>query len=232
MTNDIYLTGDYLKQNPGWHKEHSLWKAKQIIRMMDKNMLSPKSICEVGCGAGEILRQLQLSMPHDCQFYGYEISPQAFQLCETKVNNNINYYLKDILLEKDSFFDVILLIDVIEHIEDYFHFMRSLKPKSTYKILHIPLDLSVQSVLRLSPLIRQRQSAGHIHYFTKDTILMFLKEVGYTIKDYFYTASAIELPGKPIKTILARLPRRFLYCLHKDLSVRLLGGYSLMVLVQ
>ena len=39
-----------------------------------------------------------------------------------------------------------LLMDtVLEHLEDYFGFLRKLKTRATYKVFHIPLDLSVQT---------------------------------------------------------------------------------------
>lgn len=163
---------------------------------------------------------------------GYEISPQAFELCKTRANERLHFKLGDIRQDKDVFFDVILLIDLIEHLEDYFSFLREMKSKSQYKILHIPLDLSAQGVLRGSPLIRSRESVGHIHYFTKDIALQIMKDVEYEVLDYFYTAGSIELPAKSTVSYIARLPRRLLYAIHKDLAVRLLGGYSLMVLAK
>ena len=79
-----------------------------------------------------------------------------------------------------------MAIDVFEHVEDYFGFLRKLREKAEYKIFHIPLDLSVQTVLRSSPIIKGRKSVGHIHYFTKETALETLKDTGYEIIDYFY----------------------------------------------
>lgn len=58
MTTQIYTDGKYLQENPTWHLEDSPWKAEHILRMMQKNQLMPRSICEVGCGAGGILQQL------------------------------------------------------------------------------------------------------------------------------------------------------------------------------
>lgn len=232
MFKEMYTSGDYLKKNPTWHVKDSLWKAKMVLKMITQNDIMPKTVCEVGCGAGEILKQLQLNMPKECNFYGYEISPQAFELCKKRASDKIHFELWDILLEKEVFFDLILLIDLIEHLEDYFNFLRRIKPKSQYKILHIPLDLSVQSVLRCSPILRCWESVGHVHYFTKEIALQILKYVGYEVLDYFYTARAIELPAQSVKSFIARLPRKIFFTIHKDLAVRILGGYSLMVLLK
>ena len=139
---EMYIGGEYFQKNPAWHVEDSLWKTRQILRMMARNGIKPGTVCEVGCGAGEILRQLQLSMDRECAFWGYEISPQAFELSESRANERLHFRLADIRTDKDAFFDLILIIDVIEHLEDYFGFLRDLRPKSKYKILHIPLDIS------------------------------------------------------------------------------------------
>ncbi len=232
MPEQMYTYGDYLGKNPTWHVEDSPWKAKQIIRMMKRNYIVPKTICEVGCGAGEILIQLQYSMDKESMFWGYEISPQAFELCKRRANERLHFKLRDILQEKDAFFDLILLIDLIERLEDYFSFLRDIKPKSHHKILHILLDLSVQTVLHSSPILKGRERVGHIHYFTKEIALRILKDVGYEVLDYFYTAGSIELPAKSIKRYIARLPRKLFFAIHKDLGVRIMGGYSLMVLAK
>ena len=107
-------------------------------------------------------------MSKECVFWGYEISPQAFELSEKRSNRSLHFELRGILQEKDAYFELILLIDLIEHLEDYFNFLREIKPKSLYKIYHIPLDLSVQTALRSGPIIEARVSTGHIHYFTKE----------------------------------------------------------------
>lgn len=179
MFSKMYTSGDYLNKNPSWHVEDSPRKARHIIRIMRRNSIVPKTICEVGCGAGEILRQLQNNMDKGCVFWGYEISPHAFEFCKKRANEKLHFEQEDILQVKDVFFDVILLIDLIEHLEDYFSFLSEIKPKSKYKVLKIPLDLSVQTVLRSSPIMEVRYSVGHIHYFTKEIAPQILRDTGY-----------------------------------------------------
>ncbi len=57
-----------------------------------------------------------------------------------------------------------------------------------------------------------------------------LKDLGYEVLDYFYTAGSIELRAKSRKNYVARLPRRLFFAIHPDLAVRIMGGHSLMVL--
>jgi 2-polyprenyl-3-methyl-5-hydroxy-6-metoxy-1,4-benzoquinol methylase len=231
-TEELYKDGTYLELNPTWHVEDSPWKAKQIRKIIERNRLQPKSICEIGCGAGEVTHQLQLLLRGNCSFVGYEISPQAFGLCKKRENPGLQFHLGDLLQEQEAYFDLVLAIDVFEHVEEYFGFLRQLRKKGKYKVFHIPLDLSVQSVLRASPILRFRRTLGHIHYFTKETALAALADTGYEVQDYFYTSHSIDMPARSFKAGLARVPRKILYKVNSGLTVRLFGGFSLMVLAQ
>lgn len=231
MSENIYKNSEYLSNNPDWHAEDSVWKAQHILNIIKRNNIRPLSVAEVGCGAGEILIQLSLQMPAEASFTGYEISPQALSICSAKENERVKFLSRDIVAENKKY-DLLMAIDVLEHVEDCYGFLRGLRKKGEYKIFHIPLDLSVQSVLRMKPIMNNRKQVGHIHYFTKDTALAFLEDTGYKVIDYFYTASSLELGSKSLKNRLASWPRKILFKLNKDFAVRLLGGYSLMVLTK
>ena len=231
FVKEIYGNGVYQKNNPTWHEEDAPWKARQICAILRDNGIAFRSVCEVGCGTGEILHSLEKSYP-DAEFTGYEISPQAFQAAINKQFPKIKFYLKDLLSEDNIHFDVVLAIDVIEHIEDYIGFLRKLKHTGRYKIFHIPLDLSVQSLFRSWPILKGRRDVGHIHYFFKETALAALQDCGYQILDLRYTASRLELPNQVFTSRLMATPRRLLHRLSADLAVRVLGGYSLLVLAE
>ena len=149
-----------------------------------------------------------------------------------KETPSTKFYLKDLLSESDLHFDLVLAIDVIEHVEDYISFIKKLKTFATFKIFHIPLDLSAQSVLRAWPVLELRRNVGHIHYFFKQTALATLEDSGYTIIDHCYTASRLELPNQALSSRIMRLPRRMMFAVNADFAVRLLGGYSLLVLAR
>lgn len=232
MSREMYTQGDYLKKNPRWHVDDSAWKAKQILKIIERNNLHPASICEIGCGAGEILNQLYLHLPTNVSFTGYEISPQAFELCQKRKRDRMHFLLKDIFQDDKAFFDIILVIDVLEHIEDYLGFLKNIRGKGQYKIFHIPLDISVQTVLRVFPILKERQERGHLHYFIKETALAMLKDSDYEILDYFYTAPSVDLPAKSPLSLLTKLPRKIMFAINKDMAVRILGRYELMVLAK
>lgn len=230
--NSRYEDGTYLEENPTWHQEDSPWKAMQISKILRRNKINASTICEIGCGAGEILARLAQEYGNSVTFTGYEVSPQAFKICVQKEKSNIKFFLKNLLEEDEASFDVVMSIDVFEHIEDYFTFLRKLRGKGVYKVFHIPLDLSVQAVLRSTPIMRSRFSVGHLHYFTKEIALTALRDTGYEVVDHFYTSGSLELPNRGWKANLLRLPRKWLFAINPDLTARILGGFSLLVLAR
>ena len=64
----------------------------------------------------------------------------------------------------------------------------------------------------------------------KETAIATLVDSGYEIIDFFYTAGSLDLPRKTFKSKMAVFPRKLMYKLNKDMAVRVLGGFSLLVL--
>ena len=227
----MYTAGEYLDANPTWHDQDAPWKARQIASLMADRSLDPSSICEVGCGTGQILVELGQKFPRS-KLVGYDISPQAFEIWKRKKRTDVDYRLRDIFDGSAEHFEMMLVIDVIEHVEDIFGFLKKLKNMSALKIFHIPLDLSVQSVLRSSPVLNLHKNVGHIHYFTTELALNILRDCGYEIIDYRFTASRLELPDQAWTSRIMKAPRRLLFSMSPELTVRILGGYSLLVLAR
>lgn len=232
MFEQRYVSEQHLEKVPGWHIEESPWKVKHIEHLLKRHQLSPKTVCEVGCGVGEVLRLLQKNRSEECEFWGYDISPIALKQAEERANSRLHFILADFTKESTVSFDLLLALDVVEHVDNYLGFLQEIRPKGEYKILQVPLELSVQTVLRRQALLQQRDIMGHLHYFTKETFLRTLEDCGYKIIDYVYTSSSLELPALVWTTKLMRTPRRLFYAVNRDLAVRILGGYRIMVLAR
>lgn len=231
----IYSSGKYLETTETWHAEDSPWKAAQILKLMNKNHVQPRSIAEIGCGAGVILKELsRIDCLCDTRFKGYDISPQAIELANRIETKNIQFSCEDLLSETNGdHFDLLLAIDVYEHIPDYMGFLVSCKKKADYKIYHIPLEVHVSSVLRNTFLVN-RYTLGHLHYFTADSAIATLKDTGHEVEDYYYTSPATELfyLHKSSKKALANIPRWLFSKLSVPFTARIFGGYSLLVLAR
>ena len=224
----MYEDGQYLEHNPTWHTENSAWKAQQVAKILVKNGLSPATIHEVGCGAGEVLISLLQSFPN-ARGIGFDVSPQAIAICKPKESHQVTFELGD-LLQMRTRADLLLVIDVIEHVEDYIGFSRKLSDHADHVVFHIPLDLSAQALLRGYTFSQARKEIGHLHYFTKDTALDTVRDAGYDVVDWSYTYTQSESPGRSLRVRLADIPRRLSRFFAKDLAIRALGGCSVVVL--
>jgi hypothetical protein len=227
-TSDAHVNGEYFKKNPTWHVEYSPWKADNIHRLINRRQLSPQTICEVGCGAGEVLRQLQMKMDSRCTFSGFDIAPPAIEMAKKKENDRLQFALADFGEVETGNFDLMLILEVVDHVEDYIGFLRMLKQRATWKIFSFSLDISVQSAIRDGAFKQRRDVHSHLHHFNKETALGTLEYAGYEVVDFFYppnlAISSLAKMAKPIRTSFFRL--------NPELAVRLFGGYSLLVLAR
>lgn len=226
---EMYNDGRYLKAHPDWDAADAPRKVGYLLRLLHRQKTSFETVAEVGCGSGEILVQLDKSQPGLTRLTGYEISGDALELARLRATDRIRFERRD--WEQDppaEKFDLILVMDVLEHVENYFALLRSLRGRSRHLAFHIPLDLSVLTVWREGKLIDARRRIGHIHVFTEKFILSLLEEYGFRVLDRCYTPPSFE--HKTLRERLVNSLRRFLYFFHPRTASRLLGGYSLMVL--
>jgi SAM-dependent methyltransferase len=237
MLESRYTGSEHHELVPDWHTEESPWKAQNIEALMERNGLAPRTVCEVGCGFGEVLAQLQSRMQHPCELWGYDIAPHALEHARQRANERLHFELVDLTQEEpqqrpDGPFDLMLILDVVEHVVDYLGFLERIRTKSVHKIFQIPLDLSAQTVLRGNVLPRLSDDLGHIHYFTKTTALKALENSGYEVLDTMYTSSSNDLPTHVRSVKLMKAPRRLLARFDNDLAARALGGYRLLILAR
>jgi SAM-dependent methyltransferase len=222
-----YLDGTQLAAAPDWYESDAAWKAERVRQMMRKHGIDPASICDVGCGTGGVLDHIRQTVRPTTKLVGYEMSPQAIALAPEERKQRITF-VTEWSEAHDGRFDLMLVLDVVEHVEDYLGFLRSIRGRADLFIFHIPLDVSVQTVLRASPFTRARESLGHLHYFSRDTALATLRDTGYEVIDEELTQPGIDLWAG--KSRMAKVPRRVAFRLSPGLAARILGGFSLLVL--
>lgn len=232
--SNIYTNGEYLENNPTWNEEDSPWKADIIISMLGRNKITILDLVEVGCGAGGILASLAEKNTNIKTLKGYDISPQAISLAEKRKSERVQFYLGDFISDAQrTKVDVILLIDVLEHVTDYYGFLQKLKDKARYFVFHIPLDLSCRSILKPHVMLQQRETVGHLHYFSEEMVWWFLKDSGFTVVDWEYTKPITDIrKSGSFKQYIKKKLRNMSYKINKKKSVKLWGDYSLLILAK
>ena len=227
---NIYKDGSYLNNNENWHEEDSSYKASFVQGTINRNRISFNTCADIGCGAGLVTEILAKNFPTST-FKGYDFSPDAktFWHRRTKLDNLV-FSNADITTETEVY-DLVICLDVFEHVEDYFLFLRSVRKIGHRFIFNIPLDMNLMKVLT-NGIKYARTEVGHLHYFSEYTAIETLKDCGFTIKDSFLSTAFLSVPPRNIRQ-LAVLPLRLItLALGKSIGARIFGGQSLVVYVE
>jgi predicted TPR repeat methyltransferase len=228
---DIYNNKTYLTNNPTWHAEDAAFKAEKIIKLLERNSIHFETVAEVGCGSGEILVQLENRLDKVTNFFGFDISKDAIEIAGKNETDKIRFELKDISSESlNCFYDLMLVVDVLEHIENYFTFLAGIVSKAEYTIFHIPLDMCVWSLFREQMLIESKERVGHIHNFTEDFVKNILSDHGFKTIDQMYTEPIYVRTTNKQKAIYHF--RNFIFRINKRFCTKTLGGYSILLLTK
>lgn len=228
-TLSIYESGEYLANDRDWHAADGPYKADWIAALLRDNGIVPQRIVDIGSGSGEVLAQLAKHFP-SAVMEGWDISPQAHAIASEKSRPGLKFNHGT---WRPAQADLTMAIDVFEHVPDYLGFLNEMKRADGLKVFHIPLDLSVQGLLRNRNLMFVRKIYGHLHYFCKDTALATLEDCGFEIIDWRYTHGAEDLPNRILRTRVFNIPRRLVRLLFgEDACARVMGGCSLLVLAR
>jgi len=232
MGAGIYADGTYARLHPDWHAGDSAWKAARIAEMLGRNRLRPASVAEVGCGAGGVLAALAAHAAPGARLVGFDVSPQAVAMARARHAGLPVEFVEGDAAASGERFELMVAADVFEHVPDCLGFLASIRPRADAFAFHVPLDLSVSSVLRPGALLRARRESGHLHHFVRETALATLEDAGYRVRDEAYTRGGIELAGPGLGRRLARLPRAAAAAVSPAWAARVLGGFSLLVLAE
>lgn len=230
-----YTDGTYLEANPGWHGADSAWKLSHVRRALKSAGLDEarlKTVCDAGCGAGEVIKLWAEKRPATF-FYGFDVSPQALELAQNDKPQNCVFQQGD--AGRPERVDALLLLDVLEHIPDWKRFFTQWADCAQTIVVHMPLDLSIYARLRPSILARERDTVGHIHFFTGRRFLRELNSLGVCVKHVHYTNKYVERPPQ-ITRFVSRvgmfIRRAAHYLLPRAWAAYWVGGYSVMLVLE
>ena len=230
-SNERYTRGEYEIHHPNWHAEDAPWKAEMVAAVMKSERVQPKRITEIGCGSGALLKELAQIFPDTEGLEGFDISPQAIGLAQQLQSGRLRFYCEDLLQMNGYSTDLLLVLDVLEHVDDFYGMLRSIHSISRQFIFHVPLDISCRTLLKPHVMLEQRERSGHIHYFSEEMVKWALQDTGFEIVHWEYTKPRIDIDSsKGLKGGIKKILRNLSYAISKKWSVKLWGGYSILIL--
>ena len=160
----------------------------------------------------------------ESRIIGYDIAEAA--LARALDTDRLFFRVGDVL-ETTERADVVICLDVFEHVPDDLGFLQQLRAHGDRFVFRIPLDLSAMDVLRPDRMLAARRRYGHLHAYSHDTALALLAEAGFeVVADRYHR---IKPAGRSLRQRGVDLARRGLFKLHPRRTVAWVGGWSLMV---
>lgn len=235
---NLYTSSRYLKKNPSYHLEDSLYKHNNFIKILKKNNFifkKVKSIIDVGCGIGEILKYLKKNnLFLNASFAGYDVNKYAIKFA--KKNSDINFFCENYKeLSKNKKSDLIICADVFEHVDNDVYFLKKLLNNGKFFLFNVPLDISLISLIKKNFFKKKYNDVGHIHFYSKYSIILKIEHCGYKIIDKIYAKNRLKHFTKKGFSIKKFLIIPFQYILDKineDFACAIFGGYSLVILAK
>jgi SAM-dependent methyltransferase len=241
----FYATDEYLRRNPSLHEEDSPWKIQRVMPLVELfvKLHGSKSvrILDVGGGAGLILQAIgeKLKYNHGVVVLKYAMDLSPLMLTRQKRNNPDLQATFNVDLCKNSldnkFADLVLMIDVVEHIPDSDKALNEISRIGKFAILNIPLEKNViefiWNVMSNGTFRRSKiASVGHIHTYTYASALKQINRRCGSMFVYYLT------DPKPWPTDYKNRIRDYavarMFKLSPKISSLLFGASYLMVLVK
>ena len=179
-SNNMYVSGEYIRRNPTLDVEDTQWKLTKTFPFIDKWLHEIPStrvkVLDVGGGAGLFLKGISEYLTAKnirVEQYALDLSREMLEI--QKRNNPDIKEIFEGSIEKTSFddkeVDLVLMIDVIEHVPDAGAALKELRRISKYAIFKVPLENNLYyNVLNLIKGGRLRrdifQNVGHLNYYT------------------------------------------------------------------
>jgi cyclopropane fatty-acyl-phospholipid synthase-like methyltransferase len=192
---DIYNDNSYLEKNPSLHTEDSKFKFQNIKRFLSSIEVKNNriKILDIGGGAG-IIGKLVLEYFQESgivvSFHSLDLSTQMLKI-QLKNNPQIKKIINCSINEcPKSNYDLVLMIDVIEHIEGKEDSAKILNKLGKNIIYNIPIEINFFDILKYLKSFfryykRQKKRWGHIHFFSFTSSQSFLRRHYKIIDSYF-----------------------------------------------
>ena len=192
------------------------FRFKMAEKFLKNEKLSGKKILDVGCGIGDFSFTLA---NRGCDVIGVDLNKEKIEIANEVATNysfsNISFLCQDIMKIDNlpiKFFDGIICLAVLEHIEDD----KSLIEKS-YDILRNGGFLILNVPTNLRKLVKQKEiEDGHVRAgYSEGNLKQMLMDAGFAIIEvsysdplglnYYYNNYSTLLPGKKFRVALSSI---------------------------
>ena len=191
----IYNDQSYIANNPELHREDSAFKFEQIEKLLEHVQIHANKIkiLDVGGGAGVIGGMVADYFKRegiDVELVALDLSTQMLAIqcqCNPQIVRSWNCSVLDC---PEEGFDLVLMIDVIEHIPEKDIVAERLNEIGNNIIYNIPIQINVVDLLRNAVnrgryYPEQTRLIGHVHFFAYAFARKFVDRHHHRISTFF-----------------------------------------------
>jgi len=159
--NEIYHKADFVQK---YIKPERLSFYRHVCDVIDQNDISldRKTVVDVGCGSGHFLAEIK-SRYSSAMITGYEFTSEAF-LHAREICPSAEYVLQNIYETSSKQFDIVVCMEVLEHLEFPHRALRNLLNITNvggYVIITVPDG-------------RRDTFRGHINFWSQESFRTFI----------------------------------------------------------
>jgi len=236
-TESFYTSGEYWRSRLTSSSDYKVPLALRALAAANIELKPGLKAAEIGCGNGAFLFPLARALDAKFRAFtlcGFDISPlaieRATEMARESGDNRISFHLGSAANVKDRF-DVVFLMDVVEHVTDPYEFLESTRAVAPLVVLHLPIEQSVAHNL-LHKLTQSYNTYHHVHFFSRESMRLLLWETGFEILALRFTAASPEILHSQ-GDVVTKLFREIRYCSYRFspyLSSVLFGGSVMIVM--
>ena len=194
MRTDLYADLFKEEDTHWWH----VAKRKIIIELLNKYLKSKKGnkVLDIGCGTGKNMEALSVFG----ETYGADPSGDALDFAKFRGLKNLIQARANDLATEGSFFDVVTMLDVLEHIDEEAlqEVSRTLKDEGLL-VIHVPAYAWLWS--------KWDEILHHKRRYTKTSLNAALNKFGFETVFSSYHFSYLVLPAYVVRFIKSKIKK-------------------------
>jgi trans-aconitate methyltransferase len=223
---------EYLKLNKDLHDSDFYKKSQAVLHILPSDF-RPDSVIDIACGSGKITMEVSKKLGIR-KTTGIDISHKIIEIAKQNDVDRIgNWVTINIFDYKESGYDLVLAIDIVEHVEEDKEILNKIASLGSLAVIKVPIeDNSVNRFImwitrkKINPWKETEAHYGHVHHYSLNSFIELIEESDLQIVKTEY----IHLPKRSkVFWEISRLIFFPLWFVSRRLYIQFNGGFVLVM---